>query len=101
MTSTPHVGQLSTTNENFTRMLCEKLKWPVPVRKPGETDDTFLARRVEHLKVYSPQWASVDLTKLSHDELELAASQICNAAADYGQTQIAERLARERLPSTR
>ena len=100
MPSTPQVGQRCTTNESFTRMLCEKFKWPVPEREPGETDDAFLGRRVEHLKVYCPQWASVDLTKLSHDELELAASQICNAAADYGQTQIAERMARERLSPT-
>ena len=79
--------------------LCETPKWPVPNREPGETDDTFLARRVQHLKVYSPQWATVDLTKLSHDELELAASQICNAAADNSQSYVAERVARKKLAS--
>lgn len=100
MPSRRQVGQPCTTNEGFTKMLCEKLKWPVPERKPGETDDSFFARRLEHLKVYSSQWGSADLTKLPHDELELAASQVCDAVADYGQTQIAERLAREKLSST-
>jgi hypothetical protein len=91
------IGQPCTTIEAFTSMLARALDLPELTRASGETDREWLIRRVDPLKWTSRNWKETDLSKLDDQELNLAASQICDACADYCQDKIAERWNRERF----
>ena len=91
------IGQRCTTGEHFTSQLARALRLPELARAPDESDRDWLIRRVDQLKFISRHWSLTDLSPLDDETLALAASQICNACADYCQDKIAERLNRERL----
>jgi hypothetical protein len=87
----PIIGRGCTTAERFTFQLVQCLGYPTLEREPNETDDRFLIRRLNQLKVYSRHWALATLETLTPDLLNLAAMQICDAAANYAQDRNCER----------
>jgi hypothetical protein len=91
------IGQLCTTDEHLTSKLARTLDLPKLTRAPDESDRDWLIRRVDQLKWISRHWNETDLSLLDGETLALAASQICNACADYCQDKIAEHLNRARL----
>jgi AcrR family transcriptional regulator len=95
------IGQRCTTNEHFTSELARALELPHLIRTPDESDRAWLIRRVDQLKWISRHWHATDLSLLDDEALSLAASQICNACADYCQDKVAERLNRARLARER
>jgi hypothetical protein len=95
------IGRECTTEEHFTAMLTQSLGFPEVRRPPGESDERFLIRRLEPLKWCSRHWALAHLDRLPPKLLELAAMQICNAAADYCQDRACERHERERQEAAR
>jgi hypothetical protein len=91
----PIIGRGCTTAESFTHHIAEYLRYPTLRRLPDETDGQFLVRRLDQLKVYSRHWSLANLESLTPDLLNLAAIQICSAAANYAQDQVCERAKKE------
>lgn len=92
MTATIHrIGRRCTTDEHFTSELARQLALPALFRLNGEPERDWLIRRVDQLRWASLRWERVDLGKLAPKELEIAAEQICEAAAVYCLTRGAER----------
>jgi hypothetical protein len=86
----PIIGRGCFTGESFTARIAEALGYKRPRRGPDETDAQFLIRRLKPLQFYSRHWANADLESLDPALLELAAMQICSAAADTAQDRVCE-----------
>jgi hypothetical protein len=97
----PIIGRGCTTAECFTHHIAQYLGYPRLHQEPGETEEQFLVRRLNQLKVYSRHWALATLESLTPELLELAALQICSAAANYAQDKVCEGEHRRRLEQQR
>ncbi len=86
----PIIGAGGRTDEYFTADIARVLGYPALHRVPGETLEQFLIRRLAQLQLYSRPWANASLECLAPNELELAAMQICNAAANAAQDRLCE-----------
>ena len=73
------------TEEHFTFELHRNLGLPQVHRLLTDTDRTFLIRWIKPLQCISRQWNRAELERLTDIELDIAANQICHAAADYCQ----------------
>lgn len=89
------IGRGCTIAESFTHHIATFLGYPRLQRESDETENQFLIRRLNQLKVYSRHWALSNLDSLSPDLLSLAAMQICDAAANFAQDRNCERAHRE------
>jgi hypothetical protein len=85
------IGRECTTEAFFTEMLARQLGQPGLTRAPGEGDSAWLIRRLDQLKWISRHWINAQLERLSPEELQIAAMQICHTAADYCQDRAVER----------
>jgi hypothetical protein len=83
------------TEEHFTWELNYQLDVPQLSRLPDEDERQFLIRRLKPLQWISRHWSETDLGRLSDRELDIAANQICNAAANYCQDRGTEKMLRE------
>lgn len=97
MTTINTIGRGCTYSEVFTSNIYRCLDLAPPVREAEESDEAFLIRRLKPIQWISRRWMRADLEALSPDRLDIAAQQICAAAADYCQDRIAERLHRSGL----
>lgn len=82
------------TRESFTRHIAHALGLPTLHQEPPETDEQFLIRRLDQIKFVSRYWSQTRLESLTPGLLNLAAMQICDAAANYAQDRICERAQR-------
>jgi hypothetical protein len=96
MSKIPIIGRGCRTDEHFTADIARVLGYPTLQRAPDATAEQFLIRRLEPLKFYSRPWANADLTHLTPAELDVAAAQIVNAAADAAQDRLCEPRWREK-----
>jgi hypothetical protein len=91
MSSVPIIGRGCPSVQWFTRVLARSLGLPELHQDSGETEQQFLLRRLDQIKWCNRHWALAHLERLTPELLELAAMQICDAAANYCQDKGVER----------
>jgi hypothetical protein len=99
VTEVPIIGRGCRFDASFTHHIARSLGLVELHQEPDESEVQFLVRRLTQIQWVSRHWARSNLQKLDADLLKVAAVQICNAAADYCQDRIAERLHREAMTS--
>jgi hypothetical protein len=83
------------TRESFTSHIAQALGLPRLHQESPETDAQYLIRRLNQIKFVSRYWSLTRLESLTQDLFNLAAMQICDAAANYAQDRNYERAQKE------